>query len=122
MPKQGFQRLSGLALVLMAMFGLLKIFAQNPGPALTKEDLKNAFLVDVRTPSEFVDGSVPGAVNIPLDQVAARLKEFRNKEKVVVFCRSGSRSARAKEILESHGIKNVINGGGWQNVANALKK
>ncbi|MCS6980905.1 MAG: rhodanese-like domain-containing protein [Flavobacteriales bacterium] len=104
------------------MLGLFRMFAQGPGPALTKEDLQKAFLVDVRTPAEFAAGSAPGAVNIPLDQVLSRIGEFRNKEKIVVFCRSGSRSARAKEILESHGITNVINGGSWQNVAEALKK
>lgn len=121
MSKQNLQFLIG-AFIIAAMFGLFKMFAQSPASTLTKEDLKNAFLVDVRSPAEFAEGSVPGAVNIPLDQVAARLKEFRNKEKVVVFCRSGSRSARAKEILESHGIKNVINGGSWTQVNNVLKK
>lgn len=121
MSKQNLQFLIG-ALIITGMFGLFKMFAQSPASALTKEDLKGAYLVDVRTPAEFAEGSVPGAVNIPLDQVASRLKEFRNKEKVVVFCRSGSRSARAKEILESHGIPNVVNGGSWVQVNNVLKK
>lgn len=75
-----------------------------------------AFLVDVRTPEEFVQGSVTGAVNIPVDEIAARIDEFKDKEAVVVFCRSGNRSAQALEILNRSGITNVTNGGAWQQV------
>lgn len=75
-----------------------------------------AFLVDVRTPAEFADGSVPTAVNIPLDQVARQLDKFKGKKNIVVFCRSGNRSGQAKSILEQNGFTNVINGGTWQNV------
>lgn len=121
MSKQGLQLII-FSIIVIIMVGLFKIFAQGPGPALTKEELKGAFLVDVRTPAEFAGGSAPGAVNIPLDKLPSRVNEFKNKDKIVVFCRSGNRSARAKEILESHGITNVINGGSWQNVAQALKK
>jgi rhodanese-related sulfurtransferase len=75
------------------------------------------FLVDVRTPSEFEDGSAKGAVNIPLDRIMSELEQFKGKENIVVFCRSGNRSGQAKYILEQNGFKNVINGGTWQEVA-----
>lgn len=78
---------------------------------------KGTFLVDVRTPAEFAEGSAKGAVNIPLDKVEAELEQFKGKEAIVVFCRSGNRSGQAKYILEQKGIQNVINGGTWQNVA-----
>lgn len=74
---------------------------------------EGAFLVDVRTPAEFAAGSVRGAVNIPLDKITGRLSAFKNKKNIVVFCRSGSRSGRAKSILEQNGFKQVINGGTW---------
>lgn len=81
------------------------------------EALKNgAFLVDVRTAAEFSTGSVKGAANIPLDSMPAQLSKFKNKEKIVVFCRSGNRSSQAKTILQQNGFHNVINGGTWQNV------
>lgn len=76
-----------------------------------------AMLVDVRTPEEFEQGSVPGAVNIPLNTIKNRLDEFVGKKGILVFCRSGNRSRQAKGILEAAGITNVINGGTWQNVA-----
>ena len=76
-----------------------------------KEQVKaGAFMVDVRTAAEFSEGSIPGAVNIPLNEVEARVKEFEGKPSVIVFCKSGNRSGKAKAILEDHGIKNVTNG------------
>lgn len=78
---------------------------------------KNVLYVDVRTPEEFAAGSVRGAVNIPVDEIVRRLAEFQNKEKIVVFCRSGNRSSQAKSILDKAGIQNVVDGGSWQEVA-----
>lgn len=83
---------------------------------------KNIFFVDVRTPGEFSQGSVNGAVNIPLDQVPARIGEFKGKDEIVVFCRSGNRSSQAKAILEQNGITNVINGGSWEDVKKTYNK
>lgn len=73
-------------------------------------DFENAFIVDVRTPAEFNTGSFDGAVNIPLNTIGDNLEKFEDKDQVVVFCRSGSRSGQAQRILEQNGISNVING------------
>ncbi len=86
-----------------------------------KQDGQALFLVDVRQPTEFKSGSVKGAVNIPLGEVWERIKEFQNKENIVVFCRSGGRSSQAATILKQNGIENVTNGGTWQNVAAAVE-
>ena len=75
-----------------------------------------AFLVDVRTPAEFLEGSAKSTVNIPLSSVPKQLEKFKGKKTIVVFCKSGNRSAEAKAILERNGFHNVINGGAWQNV------
>ncbi len=75
---------------------------------------KGALVVDVRSESEFKGGALAGAVNVPHDQVGARLAEFgADKERpIVVYCRSGRRSGLAKAELEKNGFKTVINGGG----------
>ena len=74
--------------------------------------IKNgAFLVDVRSTQEFADGSVKGALNIPLDKVKSQLSKFKDKESIIVLCRSGNRSSMARTILKQIGIKNVTNGG-----------
>lgn len=81
---------------------------------------KGAFLVDVRTPAEFKEANVPGSVNIPLDILPSQLDKFKNKENIVVFCRSGNRSGQAKTILEQNGINHVINGGTWEYIYKLL--
>lgn len=90
--------------------------------SIKQEVAKGALMVDVRTPEEFATGSVKGAINIPLNEVESRINEFKGKPSVVVFCRSGNRSGQAKEILESNGIKNVINGINTDNMNAELAK
>ena len=72
--------------------------------------------MDVRSPVEFAGGSAKGAVNIPLDNITQQIKKFEGKKNILVFCRSGNRSGQAKSILEQKGIKNVVNGGTWEQV------
>jgi len=66
-------------------------------------------LVDVREPHELQISALPNAVNIPLGQLAARLSELDSAEEMVLFCKSGSRSARGLELLASAGFKKVKN-------------
>jgi phage shock protein E len=60
-------------------------------------------LLDVRTPKEYSAGHVPGAVNIPYEQVADHLGEIPKDEEVVLYCHSGRRAGIAAETLEAHG-------------------
>jgi rhodanese-related sulfurtransferase len=59
-------------------------------------------LIDVRTPGEFAAGHVPGAVNMPLEEVESRLRDMNNQDPVVLICQSGNRAGQCKVILESH--------------------
>jgi rhodanese-related sulfurtransferase len=77
-------------------------------------------LIDVRTSEEFKSGSVNGSINIPLGNLSSRLDDFHKNEKIVVFCRSGSRSEMAKNLLVKAGFSDVTNGGPWQNVQKSL--
>ena len=61
-----------------------------------------ATLLDVRTPAEFAEGHVTGAVNIPVQELGARIDEVPAGQ-VVVYCRSGGRSASAAAMLKSRG-------------------
>lgn len=88
------------------------------------KDVKNGqkTFVDVRTPEEYAGGHVPGAINIPLDQVQNRLDEFKEMPKpIVAYCRSGARSGMATSILKGAGITDVINGGGMSDVLQQIK-
>ncbi len=72
--------------------------------------------MDVRTPAEFDAGCIAGARNIPLAELPSRLLELEPKQKwVVVYCRSGSRSAQAAGILLDGGYTNVFDLGAMSN-------
>lgn len=61
-------------------------------------------LVDVRTPEEFAQGHARGAINIPVQELGARLGELSRVKRVVVYCRSGARSATAARLLRMAGF------------------
>ena len=117
-------------IVLVMAFSSTVIYSQNKIPVTksrttqkTKQTTKNeTFYVDVRTTAEFAQGSVKGAINIPLDQIENQLAKFKGKKNIVVFCRSGNRSSQAKVILEQNGFTNIKNGGSWEDVNAKLKK
>lgn len=103
------------------MFGIFKSMMGGTSDKEIQEAIQNgATLVDVRYPQEFASGSVPDALNIPVDKIGFEHKRLNKNKTIIVFCRSGNRSGQAKHILESNGFQNVINGGTWQNV-NRLK-
>lgn len=98
-----------------------QIFGNGPGTDVKAIIEKGAFLVDVRTAAEFAEGHVKGSVNIPLNTVAEQLDKFKEKENIIVFCRSGNRSGQAKSILEKNGFANVVNGGTWEYINQYVK-
>ena len=61
------------------------------------------FVLDVRTAEEFAAGHVPGAVNVPYDQVASHLAEIPKDKDVVLYCKSGRRAGLAAEVLQASG-------------------
>lgn len=72
---------------------------------------KKPFILDVRTPSEFYSGYIPGAILIPLQQLEGRLSElagYKDKD-VLVYCRSGNRSTVAAKILIENGFTRLYN-------------
>jgi phage shock protein E len=67
-----------------------------------------ARVVDVRTPGEFASGHVPGAINIPYDELPRRAAEIGPPStKVVLYCRTGRRSGVAADALQKAGFSNL---------------
>ena len=66
-------------------------------------------LLDVREPHELEISALDGATVIPLGQLASRLSELDSAEEMVIFCKSGTRSARALELLAGAGFRKVKN-------------
>lgn len=75
-----------------------------------------AQMVDVRTPAEFAQGHVPGSVNIPLDQLLARMAEIDPDRPVLLCCASGGRSGMAAQVLAREGYAQAHNAGAWTNL------
>ena len=65
-------------------------------------------IIDVREVDEVVEGKIPGAVNIPLGLIEARMHELDKSKEYIMVCRSGGRSGRATQFLEKWGY-DVIN-------------
>lgn len=90
-------------------------------------DAGTVALVDVRTPAEYADGHVPGAINIPVDTLARRLSELEPHKDADLYliCRSGARSARAQSMLHDAGYAHPINVAGgtlaWQSAVFAVE-
>nr|WP_245837224.1 rhodanese-like domain-containing protein [Virgibacillus phasianinus] len=78
-----------------------------------REGYRKAQLIDVREPQEFKKGHILGARNIPVTQMKQRLVEIRKDKPVYLYCQSGSRSARAAQMLHKRGYLdlNQLKGG-----------
>ena len=72
-------------------------------------EMENKFLLDVRTSDEFALGTLPGAVNIPLDELRDRLTELPEDRMIYTFCAVGLRGYLAYRILIQHGFEKVRN-------------
>lgn len=72
------------------------------------------FLLDVRTPAEFAAGHIPGAVNVPVDELRSRLGELPRDRRIAVYCQVGQRGYLATRILRQAGLQAANLGGGFQ--------
>lgn len=115
--------LAGLDLTYAPQYGSAKdpvhmaaFVAQNQRsgltPAIAPDERNGQVLIDVRTPKEFAAGSLPGAINIPVDDLRARLGELDPKQPVTVYCQVGLRGHVATRILAQNGfmVKNLKGG------------
>lgn len=76
---------------------------------LSETDISRITLVDVRTREEFELGTIPGAINIPLEELRERMKELPMERPVYLFCSVGLRGYLASNILKGNGYRDVRN-------------
>lgn len=88
-------------MVVMRVLSARKRISGSEARALVAD---GAVLIDVRTSGEFSSGHIEGARNVPLGELRSRLDKLSKKKPVVVYCRSGMRSARAARMLEKAGF------------------
>lgn len=88
------------------------------GGAEEGDPVRAKVYVDVRTVEEFAAGHLEGAIHIPVDEIGARWVELEphRADSIIVYCRSGRRSAIALQVLEREGFEYLRNGGGLDDV------
>ncbi|WP_042223474.1 rhodanese-like domain-containing protein [Oceanobacillus manasiensis] len=101
-----------IAIVALLVVGVFRYFRQkNYLKVLTEQQFREGYrkaqLIDVREPQEFDKGHILGSRNIPLTQMKQRLVEMRPDKPVYLYCQSGSRSARAAQLLNKKGYTDI---------------
>jgi rhodanese-related sulfurtransferase len=101
---------------------LYLLWSRRASPATDLKAMldRKAQIIDVRTKAEFSSASHPRAINIPLNQLEARIKELDRNRPVLVCCASGSRSAAGLALLKKAGFTEVANLGSWQRIQGLL--
>lgn len=106
-----------VALVLLG-FGAVWLMSRNTAAAASypleisveeavAKQQAGAFILDVREPEEWNEAHIAGATLIPLGQLASRVSELPRDQEIVVVCRSGNRSAQARDLLLNDGFTQV---------------
>jgi rhodanese-related sulfurtransferase len=89
----------------------LRVIPWSSVKDITNDDV----LIDVRTVLEYVEGNIPGSINIPVDELRNRLHELDKKENIFIYCQIGLRGYLAQRILLQNGFENVQNiSGGYK--------
>ena len=115
--------LGGLIIISLAVIiGLSQniVSTNTLPPEVSVEDAyqmreNGAFILDVRELNEWEDGHIPDATLIPLGQIESRMDEVPKDQVVVIVCRSGNRSAQARDILKNAGFTNITSMAGGMN-------
>jgi len=104
--------LSSCAAVGGSVNGYRQISMEEAAKMMNAE--KNYIILDARTPDEYAQGHIPGAINVPNEEIGtAEIPELPDKSQLIlVYCRSGRRSKEASEKLAKLGYTNVVEFGG----------
>jgi phage shock protein E len=114
-------------LLIFAAVVVVFFLIKKAGQISTRDALAHlksgALLVDVRSRGKFDSGHLPGAINIPLDEIAVAVpRRVQDKNQVLLLhCLSGTRSGMAKSTLKSLGYANVFNLGSYHRAGLVVK-
>ena len=92
-----------------------KMKSKLPPEEVAKLIRQGALVVDVRSKIEAKIGTAPGATNIPLSALKRHMDELPRDRNIVLYCGTGARAGKAKEVLDAGGFK-AFNGGSYKDV------
>lgn len=99
---------------------VINIFPDELEEFRTKTRERNYLLIDVRQPREYAEGHIPGAQLIPLPEIESRIGELGSEQNLILYCRTGGRSAVAAALIKDAGprqglLYNLVGGiAGWE--------
>ncbi|MGO4819553.1 rhodanese-like domain-containing protein [Flavobacterium sp. W22_SRS_FP1] len=99
---------------------LKKLFGIGPKVDYATLVKQGALILDVRSPSEYKQGHIKGAINAPLNDLSKHISKIKKETAVITCCASGMRSASAKSVLKSNGFTQVYNGGSWTSLQSKI--
>lgn len=113
--------LAALFAILLAVTGCSGSAGESsvaPGADPTAMIADGATVVDVRTPEEYAEGHLDGAINVDWNgaDFDAQIAELPKDEAIVVYCRSGNRSGQAMARMQELGFTNITNGGAYESL------
>lgn len=88
---------------------------------LLESQREDYLLIDVRSQEEFKEGHIPGAINIAHTFIKEKIEETDKEALIILYCRSGNRSAQALKSLKESGYTNLLNFGSYKNWKYDLK-
>jgi len=92
----------------------------------SQKDKRSYIFLDVRTPSEYSEGHIPGAINIPIQTLSEHLNDISKEKNIYVYCESGVRASKAAKLLATSGFKHVHNFKasmqGWRSASYPIEK
>jgi rhodanese-related sulfurtransferase len=98
----------------VALLPVVGMAADYMSPGMSPEEVyarlqteQAPLVVDVRKPVEYKIGHIPGAINIPVEELEERLEEVKYDNGVLIYCINGSRTRQAEPILYTHDVDNV---------------
>ena len=109
-PRHMFRLLALLMLVLLAVPALARDISVQDAAALLQNPPQGLVIVDVRTPAEFREGHLPGAVNMDYfgGPFETQVQSLPKTAPVLLYCRTGNRSGSAYDVMTKAGIGNIL--------------
>ena len=109
-PRHMFRLLALLMLVLLAVPALARDISVQDAAALLQNPPQGLVILDVRTPAEFREGHLPGAVNMDYfgGPFETQIQSLPKTAPVLLYCRTGNRSGSAYDIMTKAGIGNIL--------------
>lgn len=103
---------------------LLLLAASTQAQEIRYQGIKPAVVIDVRTAEEFATGHIAGAINLPYEQIGKTIQTVKGLKKdspILLYCRSGRRSAIARNTLTQQGYRQILDGGSMDTLARQLQ-